>query len=132
MTRQAQVTRTVVTLAVLIAAAALVVRGSFHRAARFATPSALHATRGLSGSRVRLVGVVRPGSIRPRANGVRFAIRDRHGTQSVVVHYSGDTSDELRGGGLVEVTGTLRGRAFEAQPSTLAAFCSGGDRERHC
>ena len=48
--------RAAVTVAVLIAAAALVVQGSFRRASPLETPSSLLAHRGLWGSPVRLVG----------------------------------------------------------------------------
>jgi cytochrome c-type biogenesis protein CcmE len=125
-------TRTVVTLAALSIGAALVVQGSFRRAAPFETPSALRANHGLLGARVRLVGVVRAGSVKPFANGVRFAVRDEKGVGYMVVQYAGDTSDELRPGRLVEVTGAFRGHAFEAQPSTLVAICSRTHPEQHC
>jgi cytochrome c-type biogenesis protein CcmE len=124
--------RGAITAAILIAAVALVVQGSFRRASPLETPSSLLAHRGLWGSPIRLVGVVRSGSVEARANGMRFVVTDERGTKRMIVHYAGDTPNALRGGRLIEVTGTFAGRAFEAQPSTMAVICGRTDPQQHC
>ena len=124
--------RAAVTVAVLIAAAALVVQGSFRRASPLETPSSLLAHRGLWGSPVRLVGVVSSGSIKARANGLRLTVTDERATRRMIVHYAGDTPNGLRDGRLIEVTGMFAGRAFEAQPSTMAVLCGRTDPQQHC
>ena len=110
----------------------MVVRGSFHHASRVETPSSLLTNHGLWGSRVRLVGVVGTGSIKSRRDGVRFAIKDEHGSGHVTVRYAGDIPNQLRGGLVVEVTGSFGGRAFAAQPSTLVVICARTQPQEHC
>jgi cytochrome c-type biogenesis protein CcmE len=121
-----------VVVAILIAAAAVVVHGSFRGSSRVETPSTLLADHSIWGARIRLVGLVATGSVKPRPGGVRFAIDDEGGTGRVTVHYTGDIPNELRGDRVVDVTGTFDGHAFEAQANTLAAICGRGPRQEHC
>jgi cytochrome c-type biogenesis protein CcmE len=121
-----------VIVAILVAAAAVVVHGSFRRSNRVETPSQLLRDRSLWGSRVRLAGLVRSGSVKPRPNGVRFAIEDEGGTRRMTVVYAGEIPNELRGGKVVDVTGTFGGRAFQAQPNSLVVVCGRTQRQQHC
>jgi len=119
-------------VAIIIAAAAVVVRGSFHRASRLETPSSLLADHDLWGTQVRLVGVVSSGSIKVRPNRTRFAVMDERGSGRVIVQFAGDSLSQLRAGRQVEVTGTFGGRRFEAQPSTLVVICGRPGTQDHC
>lgn len=119
-------------MAVLIAAAAVIVHGSFRRSSRVETPSELLRDQSLWGSPVRLVGLVSPGSVRPQLNGVRFAVEDERGPGRVTVDYAGDIPNELGGGRVVDVAGSFGGRAFQAQPNTLVVICGRTQRQQHC
>ena len=125
-------TKSGVVVAILIAAAAVIVHGSFRGSSRVETPSTLLADHSLWGSRIRLAGFVGTGSVKPRPGGVQFAIEDEGGTGRVTVHYAGDIPNELRGGRVVDVTGAFDGREFEAQPNTLVAICGRSPRQEHC
>jgi cytochrome c-type biogenesis protein CcmE len=121
-----------VVLVIMAVAAVLVVRGSFRRANRVETPSALLRDKGVWGGRIRLTGVVGARSLEPQADGVRFAVSDRDGARRVIVRYEGDLPDQLDAGQAVEVTGSFDGRVFEAQPSTLIVICGRAESGRHC
>ena len=124
--------RSGIVVAIVAAAAALVVQGSFRRAYRVETASALLRERGVWGKQVRLTGLVGAHSLEPQTEGVRFAVRDRRGGGRVIVRYEGDLPNQLDAGQAVEATGTFDGRVFEAKPSTLMAICGRAEPGRHC
>jgi cytochrome c-type biogenesis protein CcmE len=121
-----------VVVAILIGAAALTIHGSFRDSSRVETVSQLLHDRNLWVSRVRLAGFVSRAVVKHRLDGVRFLVEDRNGTGRVPVDYTGETSDELRGGRAVNVTGTFDGHAFQAQPDTLVVICGRTDSGQHC
>jgi cytochrome c-type biogenesis protein CcmE len=83
-------------------------------------PSALSGHTG----RVSLVGtVVGPVSGDAHAGGLHFALRDRNGTATVPVVYTGTVPDLFRSGRDIVVDGRLQGDTFVAVPNTLVTKC---------
>jgi cytochrome c-type biogenesis protein CcmE len=74
--------------------------------------------------RVSLVGMV-VGTPRgdAHARGLRFRLRDREGTATVPVVYTGSVPDLFRQGRDVVVDGKLRNGVFVAFPNTLVTKC---------
>ena len=62
------------------------------------------------GKSYELTGKVVNGSIAHAGDELRFRIRDRDGTHSLPVHYTGTVPDPFRDGREVIVSGELRGR----------------------
>jgi cytochrome c-type biogenesis protein CcmE len=69
----------------------------------------------------RVVGPV-TGSSRS-AGGMRFRLRDPHGTASVPVVYHGSVPDLFKVGRDIAVTGTLKNGTFVSAPGTLLTKC---------
>jgi cytochrome c-type biogenesis protein CcmE len=74
--------------------------------------------------RVSVVGIV---AGRPtgdaHAGGLHFRLRDRHGSASVPVAYTGSVPDLFKTGREVVVDGKLRNGVFVAVPNTLVTKC---------
>src|SRR5439155_1658519 len=131
-----------------VAAAARVVRG-IERAAGRAGPLLVgvlvvqghrrfrrHLLRGgavLAGTRVRtsaqtgrsykLTGKVVPGSIRHQGAALLFRVRDRNGTASVPVRYSGTVPDPFRDGREVIVNVHRQGSTYVGERDSLITKC---------
>jgi len=78
------------------------------------------------GKDVLLVGtVVGHVSGDAHAGGMRFLLKDDHGTstQTVPVRYSGSVPDLFRTGRQIVVEGTLRNGTFAAKPGSLVTKC---------
>src|SRR3954452_1694158 len=71
------------------------------------TPSQLLSKRG--GGDYKLTGKVVNGSVKRAGDALEFKIRDRGGTQSVPVTYTGVVPDPFRDGREVIVDGRLKG-----------------------
>jgi cytochrome c-type biogenesis protein CcmE len=109
--------------------AALVLAGallytSFGSAATALSPSQALA-KGSSDGTYELTGKVVPGTIRHSGAGdtLVFRVRDRAGTESVPVSYSGLVSDTFRGGREIIVTGKLDNGVFKGRRDTLTTKC---------
>jgi cytochrome c-type biogenesis protein CcmE len=102
--------------AVLLAGA--LVYTSFSSATEASKPSELSA-----GKSVKLTGKVVNGSIERKDDGVRFAIRDRDGRESVPVDYAGAVPDPFREGREVIVEGELQNGVFVAERDSLVTKC---------
>jgi cytochrome c-type biogenesis protein CcmE len=79
-----------------------------------------------TGEDVLLVGtVVGHVSGNAHAGGMRFLLKDDHGTstQTVPVHYAGSVPDLFRTGRQIVVEGTLRNGTFAAKPGSLVTKC---------
>lgn len=85
------------------------------------TPSQLLAKQG-SGD-YKLTGKVVNGSVKRQGDSLQFRIRDRNGTQSVPVNYTGVVPDPFRDGREVIVDGRLKGGTFVAQRDSLVTKC---------
>ena len=85
------------------------------------TPSQLLSTQG--GGDYKLTGKVVDGSVKREGESLEFKIRDREGTQSVPVTYSGVVPDPFRDGREVIVDGRLKDGTFVAERDSLVTKC---------
>jgi cytochrome c-type biogenesis protein CcmE len=85
------------------------------------TPSQLLADKG-SGD-YKLTGKVVDGSVKRQGEDLSFAVRDRDGSASVPVTYSGVVPDPFREGREVIVDGKLEGGTFVAERDSLVTKC---------
>jgi cytochrome c-type biogenesis protein CcmE len=85
------------------------------------TPSELLARKGTGD--YKLTGKVVDGSVKRQGENLSFAVRDRNGSASVPVTYSGVVPDPFREGREVIVDGKLEGGTFVAQRDSLVTKC---------
>jgi cytochrome c-type biogenesis protein CcmE len=114
-------TRLVILLAVAVILASALVYTSFSAAEEVVSPSQLRAVA--DDRSYQLTGVVVDGSIRRRGDRLRFRVRDRTGTASVPVTYTGAVPDPFRAGREVIVTVQRRGAGYAAEPDSLITKC---------
>jgi cytochrome c-type biogenesis protein CcmE len=110
--------RLIVALGAAIALAGALVYTSFSGATEASKPSEVEP-----GSSVDLTGKVVEGSIEREKDGLRFRIRDRDGTESVPVEYTGVVPDPFREGREVIVSGELKNGTFVAERDSLVTKC---------
>ena len=103
--------------AVLLLATALIYT-SFSASTEASKPSELRP-----GQSYELTGTVVAGSIEKAGDDLSFRIRDRDGTQSVPVTYSGVVPDPFRDGREVIVSGELKEGTFVAERDSLITKC---------
>ena len=70
-----------------------------------------------------ITGKVVKGSIQHKGDNLRFRIRDRDGTESVPVSYTGIVPDPFRDGREVIVSGELNNGIFVAERDSLITKC---------
>ncbi len=114
--------RLVAALSTVVVLAAALVWTSFTAATEASTPSQVRASADPERS-YELTGKVVDGSVRPGAEDMRFAVRDRDGTAAVPVVYAGVIPDPFREGREVIVEGSMRGGTFVAEPDSLVTKC---------
>jgi len=85
------------------------------------TPSELLAKKGTGD--YKLTGKVVDGSVKRQGDSLSFAVRDRNGSASVPVTYTGVVPDPFREGREVIVDGKLEGGTFVAQRDSLITKC---------
>jgi cytochrome c-type biogenesis protein CcmE len=85
------------------------------------TPSELLAKKG-SGD-YKLTGKVVDGSVKRQGETLSFAVRDRNGSASVPVTYTGVVPDPFRDGREVIVDGKLEGGTFVGERDSLVTKC---------
>jgi len=85
------------------------------------TPSQLLSNKG-SGD-YKLTGKVVDGSVKREGENLSFAVRDRDGSASVPVTYTGVVPDPFREGREVVVDGKLQGGTFVAERDSLVTKC---------
>ena len=110
--------RLFVALAVALALATALVYTSFSASSEAAKPSELREGRSYD-----LTGKVVKDSIARRGDELRFEIRDRDGTTSVPVVYTGVVPDPFREGREVIVSGELTRGTFVAERDSLVTKC---------
>jgi cytochrome c-type biogenesis protein CcmE len=110
--------RLIVALSAAVFLAAALVYTSFSASSEAAKPSELREGRSYE-----LTGKVVKGSIQRDGDELRFAIRDRDGTASVPVIYSGAVPDPFREGREVIVSGELKDGTFVAERDSLVTKC---------
>ena len=114
--------RLVVALSVAVLLASALVYTSFSASSEAKTPSQL-ARSAQAGQSYELTGKVVDGSVHRNGDSIRFAVRDRNGSASVPVRYTGVVPDPFREGREVIVTVNKRGGAFVGQRDSLVTKC---------
>src|SRR3954447_2698173 len=99
--------RLVVALGAAVVLAGALMLTSFTADTPATTPSQLLAKQG--GGDYKLTGRVVNGSVRRQGDALSFRIRDRNGSESVPVTYTGVVPDPFRDGREVIVDGRLKG-----------------------
>lgn len=115
--------RLVVALSAAVLLAGALVYTSLLSSSESVTPSDLVAVEASQDSSYTLTGKVVDGSIRTTDGGVDFRVRDREGTTSVPVSYSGAIPDPFREGREVIITVRKQGATFVGERDTLVTKC---------
>jgi cytochrome c-type biogenesis protein CcmE len=110
--------RLAVALGAAVCLAAALLYTSFSASSEAAKPSELK-----EGQSYEVTGKVVKGSISHSGDELRFRIRDRDGTQSVPVTYTGSVPDPFRDGREVIVSGELKRGTFVAERDSLVTKC---------
>jgi cytochrome c-type biogenesis protein CcmE len=120
-TRKRRIRLVVALTAALLLASALVYT-SFSASSESVSPSAL--LRGADAGRsYQLTGKVVNGSIARDGDRMDFRVRDRNGSQSVPVRYTGTVPDPFRDGREVIVTVRPQGDVFVGERDSLVTKC---------
>jgi cytochrome c-type biogenesis protein CcmE len=110
--------RLAVALGAAVFLAAALVYTSFSASTEASKPSQIEPGRSYE-----LTGKVVKGSISRDGDELRFRIRDRDGTASVPVEYTGVVPDPFREGREVIVSGELKQGTFVAERDSLVTKC---------
>ena len=110
--------RLAVALGAAVFLAAALIYTSFSASTEASKPSQIEPGRSYE-----LTGKVVKGSIGGDGDELRFRIRDRDGTESVPVTYTGVVPDPFREGREVIVSGELRNGTFVAERDSLVTKC---------
>jgi cytochrome c-type biogenesis protein CcmE len=113
--------RLAVALGAAVLLAAALVYTSFSGATEAKTPSQVLAAG--DGRSYELTGKVVDGSIQRSGDETRFAIRDRTGSTSVPVVYTGVVPDPFREGREVIVEGRMKDGTFVGERDSLVTKC---------
>jgi cytochrome c-type biogenesis protein CcmE len=114
--------RLVVALSVAVLLGGALIYTSFDAATEAREPSQLLGN-AKAGKSYQLTGKVAAGSVREGQDVLRFDVRDREGTASVPVRYTGAVPDPFREGREVVVTGSLKNGVFVAKKDSLVTKC---------
>jgi cytochrome c-type biogenesis protein CcmE len=110
--------RLVVALGVAVCLASALLYTSFSASTEASKPSELKPGRSYE-----VTGKVVRGSVSHRGDELHFRLRDRDGTASVPVRYTGVVPDPFRAGREVIVKGELREGTFVAERDSLVTKC---------
>jgi cytochrome c-type biogenesis protein CcmE len=110
--------RLAVALGAAVCLAAALLYTSFSASSEAAKPSELKEGRSYE-----VTGKVVQGSISHSGDELRFRIRDRDGTKSVPVTYTGSVPDPFREGREVIVSGELKQGTFVGERDSLVTKC---------
>jgi cytochrome c-type biogenesis protein CcmE len=114
--------RLVVALSAAVLLAGGLVYTSFTSSSEAVTPSKLLADSG-TGRSYQLTGKVADGSVRRKGSTLHFRVRERTGTASVPVRYSGAVPDPFREGREVIVTVRKQGAVYVGERDSLITKC---------
>lgn len=114
--------RLVIALGVAVLLAGALIYTSFSAATQARQPSQLLAN-GQPGRAYELTGTVAAGSVKRAGDTLLFRVRDRKGTASVPVRYTGEVPDPFREGREVIVRGSLESGQFVAERDSLVTKC---------
>jgi cytochrome c-type biogenesis protein CcmE len=110
--------RLVVALTAAVLLATALIYTSFSASTEASKPSQLKPGRSYD-----LTGKVVNGSVRHVGDSLRFRVRDRDGTASVPVSYTGVVPDAFRDGREVIVSGKLEHGTFVGERDSLVTKC---------
>ena len=113
--------RLVVALGVAVVLAGALAYSSFTASSPAKSPSQLLHVHG--GRSYQLTGTVLAGSVRRTEGTLAFRVRDRTGTDSVPVSYTGAVPEAFREGREVIVTVRRQGAGFVGEPDSLITKC---------
>ena len=114
--------RLVVALSAAVVLAAALVYTSFSASSEARTPSQLLASAD-AGRSYQLTGKVVDGSIKKTGTTYQFRVRDRDGTASVPIRYTGSVADTFRAGREIIVTVKREGTTFVGEKDSLVTKC---------
>jgi cytochrome c-type biogenesis protein CcmE len=114
--------RLVVALSAAVVLAAALVYTSFSASSEARSPSQLLASAD-AGRTYQLTGKVVNGSIQKHGTTYEFRVRDRDGTASVPIRYTGSVADTFRAGREVIVTVKREGTTFVGERDSLVTKC---------
>jgi len=114
--------RLVVALSAAVVLAAALVYTSFSASSEARTPSQLLASAD-PGRTYQLTGKVVDGTIQKSGTTLQFRVRDRDGTASVPIRYTGSVADTFRAGREVIVTVKREGTTFVGEKDSLVTKC---------
>ena len=115
--------RLVVALSAAVLLACALIYTSLLSSSESVTPSDLVAAKASTEASYTLTGKVVDGSIRTTDGGVDFRVRDREGSTSVPVSYSGAIPDPFRDGREVIITVRKEGATFVGERDSLVTKC---------
>lgn len=112
-----------VALSVAVILAGVLVYTSFSASTEASTPSQV-VKSSQAGRSYKLTGKVVNGSVAKGGDGgLRFRVRDRNGSTSVPVTYTGTVPDPFRAGREVIVSGQMRTGTFVGERDSLVTKC---------
>jgi cytochrome c-type biogenesis protein CcmE len=114
--------RLVVALSAAVLLAAALIYTSFSASSEAKTPSQLAAS-ATAGRSYQLTGKVAAGSVQHQGSTLLFRVRDRNGTASVPVSYTGTVPDPFRVGREVIVDVRKQGGVFVGEKDSLVTKC---------
>lgn len=114
-------TRLVVALGTAVLLASALVYTSFTASTEAKQPSEL--LNAAPGEKYDLTGKVVPGTIDRSGNDLAFEVRDRDGSESIPVTYSGAVPDPFRDGREIVLTGQVVDGTFVGERDTLVTKC---------
>lgn len=111
-----------IALSVAVLLAGALIYTSFSAATEAQQPSqVLHD--GKPGKTYEVTGTVAAGSVQHAGDALLFRVRDRKGTESLPVRYTGEVPDPFREGREVIVKGSLVGGQFVGERDSLVTKC---------
>jgi cytochrome c-type biogenesis protein CcmE len=114
--------RLVVALSAAMILAVALIYTSFSASSEARSPSQLLSSAD-PGKSYQLTGKVVDGSIKKTGTTYQFRVRDRNGTASVPITYTGSVADTFRAGREVIVTVTRQGDTFVGEKDSLVTKC---------
>jgi cytochrome c-type biogenesis protein CcmE len=111
-----------VALSAAVILAVALVYTSFSASSEARSPSQLLASAD-AGKSYQLTGKVVNGSIQKSGTTYKFRVRDRNGTTSVPIVYTGSVADTFRAGREVIVTVKRQGTTFVGEKDSLVTKC---------
>ena len=114
--------RLVVALSAAVVLAAALVYTSFSASSEARTPSQLLASAD-PGRTYQLTGKVVNGTIQKDGTTLQFRVRDREGTASVPIRYTGSVADTFRDGREIIITVKREGTTFVGEKDSLVTKC---------